>query len=60
MELETATQVSSNQVGRQEEENKRLQECLESSQAEVKRLQAQLGEQRRKYGDLESQVREDN
>ncbi|KAF2352246.1 hypothetical protein FHG87_016997 [Trinorchestia longiramus] len=59
MELETAVQVASNQVGRQEEENKRLQESLEASHAEVKRLQVALGEQRRKFSDLESQMKED-
>uniref|UniRef100_A0A6A7G123 Ecotropic viral integration site 5 ortholog-like n=3 Tax=Hirondellea gigas TaxID=1518452 RepID=A0A6A7G123_9CRUS len=59
MELESGMQVSINQVGRQEDENKRLQESLEGSQAEVKRLQAALGEQRRKFGDIESQIKED-
>lgn len=57
MELETGVQVTSNQVGRQEDENKRLQDSLEISQTEVKRLQAALGEQRRKFTDLEGQVR---
>ncbi|XP_018027169.1 rab GTPase-activating protein eat-17 [Hyalella azteca] len=59
MELETAVQVSSNQVGRQEEENKRLQDSLETSQAHVKRLQAALSEQRRKFSDLQSQMEEE-
>ena len=58
MELETGVQVSTNQVTRQEEENKRLQESLEASHAEVKRLHAALTEQKRKFGDLESQARQ--
>ena len=56
MELETAVQVSTNQMKRQEEENKRLQESLDSAEANIKTLQTQLSEHKRKYTDLESQV----
>ncbi|KAB7506775.1 Ecotropic viral integration site 5 [Armadillidium nasatum] len=59
MELETAVQVSTNQMKRQEEENKKLQEALENAQAEVKSLEVQLGEHKRKYSDLEGQMKEE-
>lgn len=56
MELETAVQVSTNQMKRQEEENKRLQESLDTAEATIRTMQSQLGEHKRKYTDLESQV----
>lgn len=57
MEWETALQVSTNQMKRQEEEKKRLQETLDAAQAEICTMQSQLGDPKRKYTDLESQVR---
>lgn len=57
MELETAVQVSTNQMKRQEEENKRLQEAVENGQATIRSLEAELSEHKRKYTDLEGQVR---
>ncbi|XP_076048504.1 ecotropic viral integration site 5 isoform X3 [Oratosquilla oratoria] len=59
MELETAVQVSTNQMRRQEEENKRLQESLDAAEAQIKTLQSQLNEHKRKYTDLESQMKEE-
>ena len=56
MELETAVQVSTNQMKRQEEENKRLQEALDAAEANIRTMQSQLGDHKRKYTDLESQV----
>ena len=57
MELETAVQVSTNQIKRQEEENKSLQDSLENAEATIKLINAQLSEHKRKYSDLEGQVR---
>ncbi|XP_047480983.1 ecotropic viral integration site 5 ortholog-like isoform X3 [Penaeus chinensis] len=59
MELETAVQVSTNQMKRQEEENKRLQESLDTAEATIRTMQSQLGEHKRKYTDLESQMKEE-
>ncbi|XP_042207415.1 ecotropic viral integration site 5 ortholog-like isoform X1 [Homarus americanus] len=59
MELETAVQVSTNQMKRQEEENKRLQEALDSAEANIRTMQSQLGDHKRKYTDLESQMKEE-
>lgn len=56
MELETAVQVSTNQMKRQEEENKRLQEALDAAEANIRTMQSQLGDHKRKYTDLESQA----
>ena len=56
MELETAVQVSTNQMKRQEEENKRLQEALDAAETNIRTMQTQLGDHKRKYTDLESQV----
>lgn len=59
MELETAVQVSTNQMKRQEEENKRLQETLDSAESNIRTMQSQLGDHKRKYTDLESQMKEE-
>ncbi|XP_069171325.1 ecotropic viral integration site 5 ortholog isoform X6 [Procambarus clarkii] len=59
MELETAVQVSTNQMKRQEEENKRLQEALDAAEANIRTMQSQLGDHKRKYTDLESQMKEE-
>ena len=56
MELETAVQVSTNQMKRQEEENKRLQEALDTAESNIRTMQSQLGDHKRKYTDLESQA----
>ncbi|KAG7154430.1 Ecotropic viral integration site 5 ortholog-like, partial [Homarus americanus] len=44
---------------RQEEENKRLQEALDSAEANIRTMQSQLGDHKRKYTDLESQMKEE-
>lgn len=49
-------QVSTNQMKRQEEENKRLQEALDTAEANIRTMQSQLGDHKRKYTDLESQA----
>ncbi|XP_050712480.1 ecotropic viral integration site 5 ortholog-like isoform X5 [Eriocheir sinensis] len=59
MELETAVQVSTNQMKRQEEENKRLQEALDAAESNIRTMQSQLGDHKRKYTDLESQMKEE-
>ncbi|KAG0720777.1 Ecotropic viral integration site 5-like protein [Chionoecetes opilio] len=56
MELETAVQVSTNQMKRQEEENKRLQDKLDTAEANIRTMQSQLGDHKRKYTDLQGQA----
>nr|XP_027218012.1 ecotropic viral integration site 5 ortholog-like [Penaeus vannamei] len=51
--------VSTNQMKRREEENKRLQESLDTAEATIRTMQSQLGEHKRKYTDLESQMKEE-
>lgn len=50
-------QVSTNQLRRQDEENKKLKEELESATTQEKEARGKLKEQRNKYIDLESKVR---
>lgn len=57
MELEAQVNVSVNQMRRQDEENKKLKEELESAEARERDLNARLREQQHKYTDLESKVR---
>lgn len=59
MELETAVQVSTNQMKRQEEENKRLQEALDAAEANIRTMQSQMADSKRKCDDLASQVGEE-
>ena len=56
MELQTTVQVSSNQIKRQEEDNRKLYESLEKANSEIKLLQIRVNDHKRKYSDLESQV----
>ncbi|CAL8111503.1 unnamed protein product [Orchesella dallaii] len=60
MELETQVQVTTNQLKRQEDESRRLKEELESSFAQNKDYQSKLKEERRRYSDLESKLKEDS
>ncbi|KAK4304856.1 hypothetical protein Pmani_023213 [Petrolisthes manimaculis] len=59
MELETAVQVSTNQMKRQEEENKRLQEALDAAEANIRTMQSQMADSKRKCDDLASQMKEE-
>lgn len=56
MELETQVQVSTNQLRRQDEENKMLREKLEIATTQEKEARSKLKEQQNKYIDLESKV----
>ncbi|XP_073973180.1 ecotropic viral integration site 5 isoform X9 [Rhodnius prolixus] len=59
MELETQVQVSGNQVKRQDEDNKRLAETLESSESKIKEMAAKCREHLHKYADLESKMKDE-
>ncbi|KAK9499395.1 hypothetical protein O3M35_002439 [Rhynocoris fuscipes] len=59
MELETQVQVSSNQVRRQDEDNKRLAEALEVSESKIKEMAAKCREHLHKYSDLESKMKDE-
>ncbi|XP_059470176.1 ecotropic viral integration site 5 ortholog isoform X2 [Neocloeon triangulifer] len=58
MELETQVQVSTNQLRRQDEENKRLRESLEQDAQREREHHARMREQLHRYSDLESQMKE--
>ncbi|CAB3384380.1 Hypothetical predicted protein [Cloeon dipterum] len=58
MELETQVQVSTNQLRRQDEENKRLRESLEQAAQLEREHHARMREQLHRYADLESQMKE--
>lgn len=53
-------QVTSNQLKRQEDESRRLKEDLETSFAQNKDYQSKLKDERRRYSDLESKLKEDS
>ncbi|KAL0280239.1 UNVERIFIED_CONTAM: hypothetical protein PYX00_001591 [Menopon gallinae] len=59
MELETQVQVSTNQLRRQDEENKGLREKLEEALNQEKEARSKLKEQQNKYIDLESKMKDD-
>lgn len=59
MELETQVQVSTNQLRRQDEENKKVREELEAGITREREAAARLLEQQRKYSDLESRMKEE-
>jgi hypothetical protein len=52
--------VTSNQLKRQEDESKRIKEDLEVSSAQNKEMQSKLKDERRRYSDLESKLKEDS
>lgn len=56
MELETQNHVCTNQIRRQDDEHKRLEEAYEASQSAEKDLQAKLRERKDQLVDLESKV----
>jgi hypothetical protein len=60
MELETQVQVTSNRLKRQEDECKRFKDELELAFIQSKELQSKLKDEKRKYGDLESRLKEDS
>ncbi|XP_021944224.2 ecotropic viral integration site 5 ortholog isoform X1 [Folsomia candida] len=60
MELETQVQVTSNQLKRQEDDSKRIREDLDSSWAQDKDMQSKLKDERRRYSDLESKLKEES
>lgn len=53
-------QVTSNQLKRQEDESRRHKEDLETSFAQNKDYQSKLKDERRRYSDLESKLKEDS
>lgn len=53
-------QVTSNQLKRQEDETKRLKEDLDMSWTQNKDFQSKLKDERRRYSDLESKLKEDS
>lgn len=59
MELEANVQVSTNQMKRTEEENRRLQETQDTADSTIRALTSELKEHRRKFADLESQMKEE-
>ena len=56
MELETQVQVSTNQLRRQDEDNKRLTEALETAEVKLKEQYAKCRYYINIYANLESQV----
>nr|CAD7402273.1 unnamed protein product [Timema cristinae] len=56
MELETQVQVSTNQLRRQDEENKNLREEIDQAVNRERDLTTKLREQQHRYTDLESKV----
>ncbi|CAG7836729.1 unnamed protein product [Allacma fusca] len=60
MELETQVQVTSNQLKRQEDESRHLKEELESTFMQNKELHGKMKDERRRYTDLESRLKEDS
>lgn len=56
MELETQVQVSTNQLRRQDAENKQLREELESCATREREAARELRDQQHRYADLESKV----
>ncbi|XP_013790210.1 ecotropic viral integration site 5 ortholog-like isoform X1 [Limulus polyphemus] len=59
MELEAQNQVNLNQSRRQTEELEKLQKTLDETVEREKELQNQLKDEERKYGNLESKVKEE-
>lgn len=59
MELETQVQVSTNQLRRQDEENKKLKEELELAVLREKELSNKAREQQHRYSDLESRMKDE-
>ncbi|CAH1180184.1 unnamed protein product [Phaedon cochleariae] len=59
MELETAVQVSSNQLRRQDEDIKRHIEALEAAEGRDREAATRLLEERRRYADLDSRMRDE-
>ena len=53
-------QVTSNQLKRQEDECRHLKEELETKYLQNKELQSKMKDERRKYSDLESRLKEDS
>lgn len=56
MELETQVQVSTNQLRRQDAENKQLREDLETCATREREAARELRDQQHRYADLESKV----
>ncbi|XP_037938194.1 ecotropic viral integration site 5 ortholog isoform X2 [Teleopsis dalmanni] len=59
MELETQVQVSTNQLRRQDEENKKLREELELAVNREKEMSNKAREQQHRYSDLESRMKDE-
>lgn len=59
MELETQVQVSTNQLRRQDEDNKRLAESLEAAEAKTKEQLAKCRDHMHRYADLESKMKDE-
>ncbi|XP_012160946.1 ecotropic viral integration site 5 ortholog isoform X3 [Ceratitis capitata] len=59
MELETQVQVSTNQLRRQDEENKKLREQLEQAVNREKEMANKAREQQHRYSDLESRMKDE-
>ncbi|XP_059222169.1 ecotropic viral integration site 5 ortholog isoform X2 [Stomoxys calcitrans] len=59
MELETQVQVSTNQLRRQDEENKRLKEELDVALVREKEMANKAREQQHRYSDLESRMKDE-
>nr|CAD7453854.1 unnamed protein product [Timema tahoe] len=59
MELETQVQVSTNQLRRQDEENKNLREEIDQAVNRERDLTTKLREQQHRYTDLESKIKDD-
>jgi len=59
MDLETQREVWNNQVRRQGEEGKRLQEQLDTANKKVDELNTQLRDSQRRFVNLEGQLKED-
>lgn len=59
MELETQVQVSTNQLRRQDEENKKIKEELDMALMREKEMSNKAREQQHRYSDLESRMKDE-
>lgn len=59
MELETQVQVGTNQLRRQDEELKRQRELLEAGSVREREAAQKLLDERRRYADLETRMRDE-
>jgi len=59
MDLETQREVWNNQVKRQSEEGRKLQEQLDTASKDLAQLQTKLRDSQRRFGEMEGKLKED-